>query len=85
MDILPPQSTNSYLEVRYRSGAAPCKNDQKMIIFDFETLFLGQKIELGVTKSTIRFALLLRVEMYWVIFLIGAELIKRNSIEKQVA
>ena len=48
----------------YRSGAAPCKNDQKMIIFDFETLFLGQKIELGVTKSTIRFALLLRVEMY---------------------
>ena len=48
----------------YRSGAAPCKNDQKMIIFDFETLFLGQKIELGVTKSTIRFVLFLRVEMY---------------------
>ena len=33
------------LKVGYRSGEANQKTYQKMMIFDFETLFLGQKFE----------------------------------------
>jgi hypothetical protein len=56
-----------------------------MIIFDFETLFLGQKFEFRGNQKhhSIRLALARRNVL--TNFSRGAELIKRNSIEKQVA
>jgi len=72
--------------VDYRLGAANRKTHHFLMIFDFETLFLRQKFEF---RDNQRYhwigKLLLARQSVLSNFCRGAELVKINSIEKQVA
>jgi len=66
-------------------GAANQRTHQKMMIFDFETLFLGQKIEFRDNQRHRWIGKLLAHRSVLSAFCRGAEFLNRNSIEKQVA
>ena len=69
----------------YRSGAANRKTHQKMMIFYFETLFLGQKFEFRDNQRHRWIGEILARRSVLSDFCRGAELVNRNLIEKQVA
>jgi len=68
----------------YCSGAANRKPHQKMMIFYFEMLFLGQKFEFRDNQRHRWIGELLARRSVLSDFCRGAKLVKRNLIEKQL-